>query len=67
MNEMEQVFYNCKMGVDYPFPIVDPEKARKEATEKVYAFRKSQEVHVEGIRILKKHVSPNRRKKGKSR
>lgn len=67
MNEMEQVFYNCKMGVDYPFPIVDPEKARKEATEKVYTFRKSQEVHVEGIRILKKHVSPNRRKKETSR
>lgn len=63
MNAMEQVFYRCKIGVDYPSPIIDPEKARKEATEKVYAFRKSQEVKAEGIRILNKHIVPNRKKR----
>jgi deoxyribodipyrimidine photo-lyase len=66
MNEMEQIFYRCKIGVDYPSPIIDLSKARKEATEKVYAFKRMHEVQIEGIRILNKHVSPNRRKQGKS-
>ncbi len=63
MNDMEQLFYNCKIRVDYPSPIIDPEKARKEAAQKVYAFRKNQEVYIEGIRILQKHVTTDRKKK----
>ncbi len=26
---MEQTFYDCKMGMDYPIPIIDFEKATK--------------------------------------
>ena len=40
MNEMEQTFYNCRIGKDYPTPIVDLEKARKKATEIMYSLKK---------------------------
>ncbi len=60
MNEMEQQFYNCKIGEDYPKPIVNIEETRKYASDIVWSFRKKDEVKVEGKRILQKHVSnPN--------
>jgi len=60
MNEMEQQFYNCKIGTDYPAPIVNIEETRKYASDIVWSFRKIDEVKVEGKRILQKHVSnPN--------
>ncbi|WP_310377372.1 deoxyribodipyrimidine photo-lyase [Flavobacterium sp.] len=64
MNEMEQHFYNCEIGTDYPFPIVDIDETRKQASDIVWSFRKKDEVKEEGKRILKKHVSnPNSKKK----
>jgi deoxyribodipyrimidine photo-lyase len=66
MNEMEQQFYNCIIGKDYPAPIVDIEETRKKATEIVWSFRKKDEVKQEGKRILEKHVNnPNRKLKKK--
>lgn len=60
MNEMEQQFYNCKIGEDYPAPIVNIEETRKYASDIVWSFRKKDEVKQEGKRILQKHVSnPN--------
>ena len=60
MNEMEQQFYNCKIGQDYPEPIVNIEETRKYASDIVWSFRKKEDVKEEGKRILKKHVSnPN--------
>lgn len=60
MNELEQQFYNCKIGKDYPAPIVDIDETRKHASDIVWSFRKTDEVKEEGKRILKKHVSnPN--------
>jgi deoxyribodipyrimidine photo-lyase len=41
MNEMEQQFYNCKIGGDYPAPIVNIEETRKYASDIVWSFRKS--------------------------
>ena len=49
--------YECVIGKDYPFPIVDVEATRKQASEIVWSFRKNDEVKIEGKRILKKHVS----------
>jgi len=64
MNEMEQQFYNCIIGKDYPAPIVDIEETRKKATEIVWSFRKKEEVKQEGKRILQKHVNnPNKKSK----
>ena len=63
MNEMEQQFYNCKIGTDYPKPIVNIEETRKYASDIVWSFRKKEEVKQEGKRILQKHVSnPNKPK-----
>ncbi len=60
MNEMEQQFYNCKIGKEYPEPIVNIEETRKFASDIVWSFRKKDEVKEEGKRILQKHVSnPN--------
>ena len=67
MNEMEQQFYNCIIGADYPAPIVNIEETRKFASDIVWSFRKKDEVKTEGARILKKHVSnPNRKTKKKT-
>ena len=57
MNEMEQQFYNCIIGKEYPAPIVDIEATRKYASDIVWSFRKKAEVKQEGKRILQKHVS----------
>ena len=60
MNEMEQQFYNCKIGENFPAPIVNIEETRKFASDIVWSFRKKDEVKEEGKRILQKHVSnPN--------
>jgi deoxyribodipyrimidine photo-lyase len=64
MNEMEQQFYNCKIGEDYPAPIINIEETRKHASDIVWSFRKKEEVKEEGSRILQKHVSnPNSKTK----
>jgi deoxyribodipyrimidine photo-lyase len=60
MNPIEQQFYNCEIGKDYPAPIVNIEETRKYASDIVWSFRKKDEVKEEGRRILKKHVTnPN--------
>ena len=60
MNLMEQQFYNCEIGKNYPEPIVNIEETRKYASDIIWSFRKKDEVKEEGKRILKKHVSnPN--------
>ncbi|CAN1491070.1 PhrB Deoxyribodipyrimidine photolyase [Flavobacteriaceae bacterium] len=63
MNSIEQQFYNCEIGKEYPSPIVNIEETRKYASDIVWSFRKKDEVREEGKRILKKHVSnPNSKK-----
>jgi deoxyribodipyrimidine photo-lyase len=64
LNLIEQQFYNCEIGTDYPEPIVNIEETRKYASDIVWSFRKKDEVKEERKRILKKHVSnPNRKTK----
>jgi len=64
LSPIEQEFYNCRIGIDYPTPIVDLEESRKKASDIVYKFRKETYVQVEGQRILQKHVSnPGKRRK----
>ncbi len=57
MNEMEQEFSDCRIGVDYPAPIVDLETTRKFASDTMWSFRKQSGVKEENTRILSKHVS----------
>jgi deoxyribodipyrimidine photo-lyase len=39
---IEQQLYQCELGKDYPYPIVDIEATRKEASDIVWSFRKPQ-------------------------
>ena len=57
LNAIEQEFYDCKIGEDYPEPIVDIEETRKSASDIVWSFREKKEVKIEGKRIIKKHSS----------
>lgn len=68
MSLIEQQFYNCEIGKDYPEPIVNIEETRKYASDIVWSFRKKDEVKDEGKRILQKHVTnPNKPKNARSK
>ena len=58
LTPIDQVFYGCEIGKDYPLPIVNLDDARKHAADIMYSFRKNKEVKVEGQRILSRHVNP---------
>ena len=62
LNPIEQQFYHCEIGVDYPNPIVNIEETRKFASDIVWSFRKNDAVREEGGRILKKHVNSSKQK-----
>ena len=62
MSNLEQEMYQVIIGKDYPYPIVDIEESRKNASEIMWSFRKNKAVKDEGIRILQKHVN-NKNKK----
>ncbi len=57
---MEQLSLNFKLGVDYPFPLVNAEKAAAEARDRIWAAQKDQEVVAEANRIIERHTLPNR-------
>lgn len=59
---MDQKFYQCEIGKDYPHPLVDTETSRKKASDIMWQFRKQEAVKLEGVRILKKHVNPDQGK-----
>ena len=57
LSVMEQQLYTCEIGTDYPAPIVDIDESRKRASDIVWNYRKTEDVKLEGKRILKKHVN----------
>lgn len=48
------------LGVDYPYPIIDLDKAARHAREKIWQAQKLPAVIKEAKRILAKHTLPNR-------
>lgn len=61
MSEMEQEMYNCKIGSDYPAPIIDDVKQTyNHASNILWSKKGSKKVKKENKWILKKHVK-NRR------
>ena len=60
MTEMEQVFYDFKLGVNYPKPIVNISDNRKRASDILWPMKKNPEVIRESIRILKRHTISNK-------
>ncbi|MDP5157597.1 MAG: deoxyribodipyrimidine photo-lyase [Flaviramulus sp.] len=57
MTDLEQQFYNFKLGIDYPYPIVELEATRKKASDILWNMRNNSLVKSESIRILKKHTA----------
>ncbi len=62
MTELEQQFYNFKLGVDYPYPIVDIKETRKKASDILWNMKKNPLVKKESKRILNKHTLSDRSK-----
>lgn len=58
LSDMEQGLYCVKLGKDYPYPIIDFEIASREARDRLWTFRKREDVKQEGRRILRKHTIP---------
>lgn len=58
---LEAAFLGFKPGEDYPNPIVDLKKAQRQATDQLWAVRKSEESRLAGERIKSRHVNPGRR------
>lgn len=61
LNAFERQEFGFEPGRDYPLPIVDSERARKAASEKLWGVRKSRPAKTESARILRKHTLPGRR------
>ena len=57
MSEMEERLYHCKLGKDYPKPIVNIIKTRKYASDNLWSMRKDEKVRTERNRILSKHIN----------
>ena len=60
MTEMEQAFYNFKLGENYPHPIVDIKENRKRASEILWNMKDDPDVRRESFRILKRHTLSQR-------
>lgn len=58
---MEAALMNFELGVDYPKPIVNLERAARNARESLYRHRAHPEVKQEAQRILKRHTIPGGR------
>lgn len=62
MTPLDEQFNNFKLGENYPYPIVDGKKARKKASDILFAMRTTPEVISENFRILKKHTLSDRKR-----
>lgn len=60
MTELEQQLFNFRLGIDYPYPIVDLKTSRKRATDMLLRMKKEPAVIKENNRILGKHTVKNR-------
>lgn len=60
LSPMEQQMYGFVLGKDYPMPIVEFEKASREARDFIWKIQKNAVVQKEARRILARHTLPNR-------
>jgi len=58
MTHIEQGFYQCKIGEDYPRPIVDFDRATKANKDKYWSFRHSPEALKHLPAVWEKHCLP---------
>ena len=58
MNTFEEEDYHCRIGSDYPSPIIDLNEAAKKARTLLWAQRSTTRAQQEKQRILARHVRP---------
>ena len=56
MTEAEQEIYNCKLGIDYPMPIVNLQDTARYARIHLWGTKKTKKVMENNEQILDKHV-----------
>ena len=61
MSLIDQESYDCKIGKDYPNPIVDISETYKYAASKLWSIKSNPKVKEESSRILQKHTNANRK------
>lgn len=61
MSLIDQETYDCKIGKDYPNPIVDISETYKYAASKLWSIKSNPKVKEESSRILQKHTNANRK------
>ena len=61
MSLIDQENYECKIGKDYPNPIVDISETYKYAASKLWRIKSDPKVKEESSRILQKHTNANRK------
>ncbi len=59
LTPMEQQYYELKLGVDYPLPIVNLTTDNKATRTQLWSFRKRSDARLESQRILARHVRPD--------
>lgn len=59
---MEETLFNFKLGVNYPFPIVDIQESGKKARETLFKTKTNSTTELFSKRILGKHTNAHRRK-----
>lgn len=65
MTSMEQVLFECQIGVDYPAPIVDHKTRYKAARDKMHSLKKLPQTREASSKVYQKHgsrKSPMRRR-----
>ena len=62
LSELEQSLYECKIGQDYPFPIVDLEITSRHARKVLWESKGEKETKIENQKILKRHTFRNSEK-----
>jgi len=63
MSEMEQALYECKIGTNYPEPIIDLKTAAAYARKQLWDTKKSKEVQKNNENILVMHTKRKSKKK----
>lgn len=62
MTDLEQLSYRCRIGHDYPQPVVDLKTAAARAREGLWGTKKSEAARTENKRILATHVKSRMRR-----
>jgi deoxyribodipyrimidine photo-lyase len=60
LSPMEQQFHNFQLGIDYPFPIVDPNSHAKNSKDALWEKRDEDEVKRENLRLVRALVKNKR-------